>query len=130
MLFRSDDIYSVYIEGGKKDAGLEAIIWARTLEGLGAGEILLTSMDRDGTKSGYDVGITRRISERTKVPIIASGGAGELEDFYDVFTEGKADAALAASLFHFEEINIKRLKQYLTSRGICIRKVRAQKWTN
>ncbi|MFW5648984.1 MAG: imidazole glycerol phosphate synthase subunit HisF [Candidatus Alkaliphilus sp. MAG34] len=125
-----DDVYSVYIEGGKEDAGLEAIIWARTVAGLGAGEILLTGIDKDGTKSGYDIGITRRISEMVKIPVIASGGAGKLEDFYDVFTEGKADAALAASLFHFGEVDIKRLKQYLVSRGIRIRKGRAQKWTN
>ena len=125
-----DDIYSVYINGGKEDAGLEAIIWARTVEGLGAGEILFTSMDRDGTKSGYDIDITRRVSERVKVPVIASGGAGKLEDFYDVFTEGKADAALAASLFHFEEVNIGKLKKYLVSRGIRIRKARAREWTN
>lgn len=125
-----NDIYSVYINGGKEDAGLEAIIWARTVVGLGAGEILFTSMDRDGTKSGYDIDITRRVSEGVKVPVIASGGAGKLEDFYDVFTEGKADAALAASLFHFEEVNIGRLKKYLISRGIRVGKARTREWTN
>lgn len=118
-----DNIYSVYIEGGKTDAGLEAIIWARTVEGLGAGEILLTSMDRDGTKNGYDIGITRRISAAVGVPVIASGGAGKSEDFYEVFTEGKADAALAASLFHFKEIDIGELKQYLSDKGIPMRGV-------
>lgn len=119
-----DDIYSVYIEGGKEDAGLEALIWARTVAGLGAGEILLTSIDKDGTKSGYDIEITRRIKDVVKIPVIASGGAGKPEDFYDVFTEGKADAALAASLFHFGEVSIKRLKQYLVSRGIRVGKGR------
>lgn len=116
------DIYSVYIEGGKEDAGLEAIIWSKTVAGLGAGEILLTSIEKDGTKSGYDIDIIQNISIGTDIPVIASGGAGKLEDFYDVFTEGKADAALAASLFHFGEVNIKKLKQYLVSRGIRIRK--------
>ncbi len=120
----------MYINGGKEDAGLEAIIWARTVVGLGAGEILFTSMDRDGTKGGYDIDITRRVSEMVKVPVIASGGAGKLEDFYDVFTEGKADAALAASLFHFEEVNIGKLKKYLISRGIRVRKARTREWTN
>ncbi|MCK9267271.1 MAG: imidazole glycerol phosphate synthase subunit HisF [Alkaliphilus sp.] len=117
------NIYSVYIKGGREDAGLEAIIWAKTLVGLGAGEILLTSIDKDGTRDGYDIEITSNISVSVKVPVIASGGAGKLEDFYDVFTEGGADAALAASLFHFGEISIKRVKQYLGSRGIRVRKV-------
>ena len=89
---------------------------------LGAGEILLTSMDKDGTKSGYDLEITRLISEAVNIPVIASGGAGKLEDFYDAFTEGKADAALAASLFHFKEVEINDLKSYLNNRGIEIRK--------
>lgn len=117
-----DGTYHVYIKGGKENTGMDAVIWARTVSDLGAGEILLTSMDKDGTKGGYDIGIIKEIRDVVNVPIIASGGAGKLEDFYDVFTEGKADAALAASLFHFKEVDIKELKQYLIGRGICVRK--------
>ena len=122
-----EDIYSVHIKGGREDAGLEAVIWAKTVEGLGAGEILFTSMDKDGTRDGYDICITKIISRAVKIPVIASGGAGKLEDFYDVFTVGEADAALAASLFHFKELDIGRVKQYLRSRGIRVRKVEKQK---
>lgn len=117
-----DGMYQVFVKGGKENTGMEALLWARTVAGLGAGEILLTSMDRDGTKSGYDLDITKQIRDIAKVPVIASGGAGKLEDFYKVFTEGKADAALAASLFHFKEVDIKELKEYLHGKGINVRK--------
>ncbi len=120
-----DDVYHVHVKGGKENTGMEAITWARALAGLGAGEILLTSMDKDGTKSGYDIDITGRVKDAVNIPVIASGGAGRLRDFYDVFTEGKADAALAASLFHFKKVGIKELKQYLGKKGICIRKAEA-----
>lgn len=117
-----DGNYHVYIKGGREDTGLEAVAWARQVEALGAGEILLTSMDKDGTKSGYDLEITKRVSEAVNIPVIASGGAGRMEDFYDAFTEGKADAALAASLFHFKEIAIGELKDYLEKKGIHMRR--------
>ncbi|SDJ85450.1 imidazole glycerol phosphate synthase subunit HisF [Natronincola ferrireducens] len=116
-----DGSYHVYIKGGQEDTGLEAVAWAREVEKLGAGEILLTSMDGDGTKGGYDLEITRQVSEAVGIPVIASGGAGNSEDFYDVFTEGKADAALAASLFHFKEVAIGELKNYLKEKGIPIK---------
>ncbi|MCC5912658.1 MAG: imidazole glycerol phosphate synthase subunit HisF [Clostridiaceae bacterium] len=119
---QEDGSYHVYIKGGREDAGLEAVAWSREVEKLGAGEILLTSMDKDGTKSGYDLEITRAISEAVNIPVIASGGAGRMEDFYDGFTKGKADAALAASLFHFKEIEIGQLKEYLQERGVVIRR--------
>lgn len=113
--------YHVYIKGGRENTGKKAVAWA--IEGVkrGAGEILLTSMDKDGTKTGYDLEITRKISEAVNVPVIASGGAGTMEDFYDAFTEGKADAALGASLFHFKEIDIPQLKKYLAEKGVIIR---------
>ena len=113
--------YNVFVKGGRVDTGLDAVKWAKEVQVLGAGEILLTSMDCDGTKKGYALDITRQISEAVNIPVIASGGAGSLEDFYEVFTEGKADAALAASLFHFKEIEIKELKGYLSNKGIVIR---------
>lgn len=113
--------YNVFVKGGRVDTGLDAVKWAKEVEALGAGEILLTSMDCDGTKKGYAIDITRQISEAVNIPIIASGGAGRLEDFYEAFTEGKADAALAASLFHFKEIEIAELKGYLSNKGIAIR---------
>lgn len=119
---RQDGSYHVYVKGGREDTGLEAVAWAKEVERLGAGEILLTCMDKDGTKSGYDVVITQKISEMVNIPVIASGGAGEMEDFYEVFTEGKADAALAASLFHFKEIAIGELKDYLNNKGIHMRR--------
>ena len=114
--------YNVFIKGGRVDTGLDAVKWAKEVEALGAGEILLTSMDCDGTKKGYAIDITRQISEAVNIPVIASGGAGRLEDFYEVFTDGKADAALAASLFHFKEIEIAELKGYLSNKGIAIRR--------
>lgn len=119
---QSNGYYHVYINGGRVDTRIEAIEWARKVECFGAGEILLTSMDRDGTKTGYDLEITREISEAVGIPVIASGGAGKLEDFYKAFSQGKADAALAASLFHFKEIEIDDLKEYLLDKGINIRK--------
>lgn len=112
--------WDVYINGGKVNTGLDAVEWAIKAEKLGAGEILLTSMDRDGTKSGYDIELTRQVAEAVRIPVIASGGAGTLEHFRDALTIGKADAALAASLFHFGEINILKLKQYLAGEGIHI----------
>lgn len=113
--------YEVVIEGGRKPTGLNALEWAKKAVEYGAGEILLTSMDRDGTKSGYDLDITRQIADAVNVPVIASGGAGSMEDFYDAITEGKAEAVLAASLFHFGEIEIRNLKSYLAGRGIPVR---------
>lgn len=113
--------WEVYINGGSKPTGLEAVQWAKELAKRGAGEILLTSMDCDGQKTGYDLDITKAISESVEIPVIASGGAGKLEHFYDALTFGKADAVLAASLFHFNEIPIGELKQYLTDKGISVR---------
>ncbi|WP_457621523.1 imidazole glycerol phosphate synthase subunit HisF [Persephonella sp.] len=115
------DSWEVYINGGRTPTGINAVEWAKAVEDLGAGEILLTSMDRDGTKNGYDIALTRAISEAVSIPVIASGGAGKKEDFYDAFTEGKADAALAASLFHFKELTIGELKEFLKDKGIPIR---------
>lgn len=113
--------YHVYINGGRMDTGKEAVAWAMEGEARGAGEILLTSMDRDGTKEGYDLEITRKVGEAVNIPIIASGGAGSMKDFADAFTVGKADAALAASLFHFRDISIPELKQYLKEQRISVR---------
>ncbi|ACO04078.1 MAG TPA: imidazole glycerol phosphate synthase cyclase subunit [Persephonella sp.] len=115
------DRWEVYINGGRTATGIDAVEWAKAVEDLGAGEILLTSMDRDGTKNGYDIALTRAISEAVSIPVIASGGAGKKEDFYDAFTEGKADAALAASLFHFKELTIGELKEFLKEKGIPVR---------
>lgn len=113
--------WQVYIHGGRTAAGLDAVKWARKAESLGAGEILLTSMDRDGTKEGYDLALTRTISEVVNIPVIASGGCGNLEHIYRVFTEGRADAALAASIFHYREISIKDVKRYLKKKGVPVR---------
>lgn len=113
--------WTVYLNGGRVDTGKDALLWAKEAEMLGAGEILLTSMDCDGVKNGYDLELTRQISEIVNIPVIASGGAGKLEHFYDAFTIGKADAVLAASLFHFGEITIPELKRYLNGRGISVR---------
>lgn len=113
--------WSLYKNGGRVDMGIDAVEWAIRACELGAGEILLTSMDRDGTKNGYDLELTRTISEAVSVPVIASGGAGTMEHFYDALTEGKADAVLAASLFHFREIGIRELKQYLRKKEISVR---------
>lgn len=113
--------WNVYKHGGRIDTGLDAVEWAMEADRLGAGEILLTSMDCDGTKAGYDLPLTRMISENVSVPVIASGGAGNKEHFYDALTEGKADAALAASLFHYKELEIMDLKQYLLEKGLPVR---------
>ncbi len=113
--------WEVFIHGGRTPTGLDVIQWAREVELRGAGEILLTSMDCDGTKDGYDVELNRTVSESLSIPIIASGGAGKLEHFYDVFTRGKADAALAASIFHYREITIHEVKEYLKKKGILVR---------
>ncbi len=113
--------WDVYIGGGRINTGLDAVEWAAKAEELGAGEILLTSMDRDGTKAGYDLELTRKVAEAVNIPVIASGGAGKMEHFRDAITIGKADAVLAASLFHFGEMNIQQLKQYLRGEGIDIR---------
>lgn len=114
--------WTVYLNGGRVDTGLDAVEWAKRAASLGAGEILLTSMDCDGVKNGYDLELTAAISGSVNIPVIASGGAGKLEHFYDAFTEGKADAVLAASLFHFGEISIPELKAYLTGRGMSVRR--------
>lgn len=113
--------WTIYKNGGRVDMEKDAIEWAIQAEKLGAGEILLTSMDCDGTKDGYDVELTRTVSENVNIPVIASGGAGKEEHFYDVLTEGRADAVLAASLFHFKELEIIELKKYLRERGISVR---------
>ena len=113
--------WDVYLNGGRVKTELDAIEWIQKAEKLGAGEVLLTSMDRDGTKEGYDLELTRAAAEAVNIPVIASGGAGKMSHFYDVLTEGKADAALAASLFHFGIINMRDLKIYLAERGIAVR---------
>ena len=109
-------------DGGRLDTGIDAVEWAKKVEALGAGEILLTSMDCDGTKAGYDLALTRAIADAVSIPVIASGGAGTLEHFYDALTEGGADAALAASLFHYKELEISQVKDYLSDRGISVRR--------
>lgn len=110
--------WEVFINGGRTPTGLDVLVWAQQAVYFGAGEILLTSMDRDGTKDGYDLELNRAVAESVNVPIIASGGAGELEHFYDVLTYGKADAVLAASVFHYQKFSIKEVKNYLKSRGV------------
>lgn len=117
-----DKGWQVYINGGRIPVGLEAVEWAREVEDRGAGEILLTSMDRDGTKDGYDIELTRAVADAVTIPVIASGGAGKLEDFYQVLTEGAASAALAASLFHFRELSVAQVKAYLAQRGLPVRR--------
>lgn len=118
---RKEPGWRVFTHGGRIPIDLDAIEWAKTVERLGAGEILLTSMDCDGTKNGYDLALTRAISEAVSIPVIASGGAGKLEHFYDAFAKGKADAALAASLFHFKELTIKQVKEYLKKKKVIVR---------
>lgn len=113
--------WNIYKHGGRLDVGIDAVAWAKQMEALGAGEILLTSMDGDGTKAGYDLELTRAVAEAVSIPVIASGGAGTLEHFYEALTEGKADAALAASLFHFKELEIKEVKTYLREKGVSVR---------
>lgn len=113
--------WNIYKNGGRIDVGIDAVEWAMKADKMGAGEILLTSMDCDGTKAGYDIELTRMIAENVSIPVIASGGAGTEEHFYDALTEGKADAALAASLFHYKELEIKDLKQYLKGKEVSVR---------
>ena len=113
--------FNIYKHGGRLDMGIDAVEWAMKAEKLGAGEILLTSMDGDGTKAGYDLELTRQIAENVKIPVIASGGAGKLEHFKEALTVGKADAALAASLFHFKELEIRQVKEYLRKEGVSVR---------
>ena len=115
--------WDVYINGGRINTGRTVLEWAAEAERLGAGEILLTSMDCDGVKNGYDLALTRAVSEQAGIPVVASGGAGKLEHFYEALTEGKADAVLAASLFHFGEITVPQLKEYLSGRDIPVRKL-------
>ena len=118
---QEDGHWSIYKNGGRVDMQMDAVEWAMKAEKLGAGEILLTSMDCDGTKAGYDIELTRTIAENVSIPVIASGGAGNMEHFYDAFAKGNADAALAASLFHYKEMEIKDLKKYLSDKGIPMR---------
>ena len=113
--------WNIYKNGGRIDMGIDAVEWAMKADRLGAGEILLTSMDCDGTKNGYDLELTRTVAENVSIPVIASGGAGTKEHFHDALTEGKADAVLAASLFHYKELEIGELKEYLRGRGVSVR---------
>jgi len=113
--------FEVYIYGGSKPTGLDAVAWARRVDKLGAGEILLTSIDRDGTQSGYDIALTRTISEAVSIPVIASGGCGRPEHLLEAFRDGRADAALAASIFHYERYSISGVKRYLQERGVPVR---------
>ena len=118
---RADGGWNIYKHGGRIDTGIDAVEWAIKANELGAGEILLTSMDCDGTKAGYDIALTRAIADAVSIPVIASGGAGTKEHFYDALTEGGADAALAASLFHYKELEILDLKNYLNDKGVSVR---------
>ena len=115
------DGWEVYTHGGRRPTGIDACEWAQRVEELGAGELLLTSMDSDGTKDGYDIELNRTISELVGIPVIASGGAGTLEHLYDVLTAGKADAALAASIFHYKQHTVLEAKKYLKEHGVCVR---------
>jgi len=115
------DRWEVYVNGGRTPTGIDVLEWVKKGTALGAGEILLTSMDRDGTKDGYDIPLTRTVSEAVDVPVIASGGAGELAHFYEVLTDGKADAVLAASVFHYGQFTVRQVKEYLRSRGVEVR---------
>ena len=114
--------WNVYKNGGRVDVGLDAVEWAMEAARLGAGEILLTSMDCDGTKAGYDLDLTKAIAENVSIPVIASGGAGTLEHFYEALTEGRAESVLAASLFHYKELEIMQVKDYLAGRGVSVRR--------
>ena len=113
--------WEVFTHGGRKNAGLDAVLWAKRVESLGAGEILLTSMDRDGTKNGFDLRLTRAVAEAVRIPVIASGGVGNLQHLADGVTEGRADAVLAASIFHYGEYTVRQAKEYMQSRGIEVR---------
>lgn len=116
-----DGKWEVYINGGRTPTGIDVLAWVKQATAMGAGEILLTSMDKDGTKDGYDILLTRAVSEAVNVPVIASGGAGEMEHFYEVLTAGKADAVLAASVFHYGQFTVGQVKEYLKSRGVEVR---------
>lgn len=118
---KDTDGWNIYKNGGRIDVGMDAVEWAMQAERLGAGEILLTSMDGDGTKAGYDIALTKSIAENVKIPVIASGGAGTPEHFYEALTEGRAEAALAASLFHYKELEIVQVKEYLRQKGVSVR---------
>lgn len=115
------DGWNIYKNGGRVDMGMDAVAWAQKVEALGAGEILLTSMDGDGTKAGYDLELTKAVAEAVSIPVIASGGAGKKEHFLEALTIGKADAALAASLFHYKELEIREVKEYLREQGVSVR---------
>ena len=119
---RDDGGWNIYKHGGRLDTGIDAVWWAKKVEALGAGEILLTSMYCDGTKAGYDLELTQTVADAVNIPVIASGGAGTLEHFYEAFTKGKADAVLAASLFHYKELEIGQVKDYLAEKGISVRR--------
>ena len=119
---RDDGGWNIYKHGGRLDTGIDAVWWAKKVEALGAGEILLTSMDCDGTKAGYDLELTQTVADAVNIPVVASGGAGTLEHFYEAFTKGKADAVLAASLFHYKELEIGQVKDYLAEKGISVRR--------
>lgn len=118
---KEQDNWEVFINGGRTATGSDAIEWAKKAADLGAGEILLTSMDYDGTKDGYDLALTKAVTDSVNIPVIASGGAGKLEHFYDVFTKSGADAGLAASIFHYQEYSVKQVKEYLANKGVAIR---------
>lgn len=118
---KEGDKFIVYISGGRKNTGLDAIEWAKECEKMGAGEILLTSMDADGTKNGYDIELTKKVVEAVNIPVIASGGGGSKEHFFDVFDQAGADAALAATLFHYRELTVREVKEYLNERGVEVR---------
>ena len=117
----ADGHFHIFKNGGRVDMGIDAVEWAVRAESLGAGEILLTSMDADGTKAGYDLELTKAVANAVKIPVIASGGAGTMEHFYEALTEGGADAALAASLFHYKELEINQVKKYLKEKGVSVR---------
>jgi len=118
---KKGESWEVYTHGGRTPSGIDAVLWAKQMEEMGAGEILLTSMDRDGTKDGYDILLTRTISEQVGIPVIASGGVGNLEHLYEGLVLGKADAVLAASIFHYREYTIQQVKSYLKERGVTVR---------
>lgn len=118
---QTGNTWEVFINGGRSPTGIDALDWAQKAARLGAGEILLTSMDFDGTKNGYDLELTKAVTAKVNIPVIASGGAGCLEDFYNVFAQGKADAALAASLFHYNEFSVQQVKDYLRKKGVVVR---------
>ncbi|MFA5093089.1 MAG: imidazole glycerol phosphate synthase subunit HisF [Candidatus Omnitrophota bacterium] len=118
---KQENHWEVFVNGGRTPTGIDALVWAEKVARLGAGELLLTSMDTDGTKNGYDLELTKAVTAKVNIPVIASGGAGSLEDFYNVFALGNADAALAASLFHYQEFSVQQVKQHLREKGVMVR---------